>query len=70
MRARLSAHTRWAHTEDSRAATATGREAFAGRFEREVDPAGVLPPEERAVRAEQALKAYMLSLGPKRRRRV
>jgi hypothetical protein len=32
------------------------------RFEREVDPEGVLEPEERARRAEHAKKAYFLKL--------
>jgi len=32
------------------------------RFEREVDPDGVLPPEERRRRAEHARKAYFLRL--------
>ncbi len=36
---------------------------FAARFAREVDPAGVLPPEERALRAERARRAWMLKLG-------
>lgn len=33
-----------------------------GRFEREVDPAGNLPEEERRRRAEQARKAYFVNL--------
>ena len=32
------------------------------RFEREVDPDGVLDPKERARRAEHAKKAYFLKL--------
>ena len=32
------------------------------RFEREVDPDGVLPPQERAQRAEHAKKAYFARL--------
>ena len=35
---------------------------FAARFEREVDPAGILPPEERAKRADRARRAWMLQL--------
>lgn len=35
---------------------------FQARFEREVDPEGVLPPAERATRAERARRAYMLTL--------
>jgi hypothetical protein len=35
------------------------RSAFEARFEREVDPDGVLSPEERAKRARHAMKAHM-----------
>lgn len=37
-------------------------EAFAARFERQVDPNGVLPPAERARRAEAARRAYFTEL--------
>jgi hypothetical protein len=69
MRARLAAHTRWAREPDPRAATEAGRQAFLARLERDVDPAGVLPPEERAIRAEHALKAHMLAMALKRHKR-
>jgi hypothetical protein len=42
------------------------------RFEREVDPDGVLDPAKRAIRAEHAKKAYFLrlsALGAKARAR-
>lgn len=42
--------------------TTAARAKFLGRFEREVDPDGVLPPEERARRAEFAKRAYFSSL--------
>lgn len=42
--------------------TAAARKAFLARFEREVDPDGVLAPEDRAARAAAARKAYMLRL--------
>jgi hypothetical protein len=38
------------------------REAFLKRFEKEVDPDGKLPAEERRQRAEHAKRAYMLQL--------
>jgi hypothetical protein len=38
---------------------------FAARFERQVDPAGILPPEERARRADRARRAWMLQLAAK-----
>lgn len=53
--------------------TASARAAAADRFERQVDPDGVLDPVERAKRAEYAKKAYFLDLSRKgveaRRRR-
>lgn len=71
--AQVAAHTRWAHTADRQAATAPARQAFADRFERQVDPDGVLAPAERARRAQSARKAHMLRLAAKsaetRRRR-
>ncbi len=60
--ARVGAHASWANTADPTARTAPARQAFDGRFEREVDPDGTLPPEERARRAEHARKAYFTRL--------
>ncbi|MET8848069.1 hypothetical protein [Amycolatopsis sp. NPDC004625] len=59
MRARLGAHAL-----HSRGGTNTGpaREAFNSRFEREVDPDGTLPADERARRAEHARKLYFQGL--------
>lgn len=61
MRARAAAHTRWSR-EDRSTGTAKARTAFMARFEREVDPDGVLPPAERARRAESARSAYFTKL--------
>ena len=61
----LGAHESWARTPDRTARTAPGRRAFLERFEREVDPDGTLPPEERAKRAENARKAYFARLALK-----
>lgn len=47
---------------DARHTTAAGRRAFLARFEREVDPEGVLTPDERQRRADQAKNAYMRKL--------
>lgn len=65
MVARLAAHERWAHTTDRAAATAAARKAAADRFEKQVDPDGVLPPAERARRAESARKAFYTRLALK-----
>ena len=58
-RARLAANTRWSREPDRHAATAPGRRAMLEHFEREVDPEGILPPQERAKRAENARQANL-----------
>jgi hypothetical protein len=60
--ARIAAHRSWANTIDASARTANGRAAAWARFEREVDPEGVLSPEERRRRAGHARKAYFTDL--------
>ena len=65
LRAQIAAHESWAHTADRTARTAPARKAALDRFEVEVDPEGVLLPEERARRAEHARKAYFLRLALK-----
>jgi hypothetical protein len=62
LRARMAAHLLHAQIADPSAHTAPARAAFLSRFEREVDPDGVLEPQERARRAEHAKKAYFLWL--------
>ena len=56
--ARIAAHTKWANTADPAAATAPARQAFLDSFEREVDPDGTMPADERARRAEHLRKAH------------
>lgn len=65
LRARIAAHTSWANTTDRKARTAPGRAASMARFEKEVDPDGVLSPAERARRADQAMRAHMARLALK-----
>jgi hypothetical protein len=73
LRASIAAYSRWAKTPDATSATAPARRAFASRFERDVDPEGVLPPDVRARMADAAKKAYYKRLAYKsakaRRRR-
>jgi hypothetical protein len=71
LRARLAAYAMHAQ-HDTRRTSANGRAAFLARFEREVDPAGRLDPEERRRRAEQARRAYFarLSLAAAKARRA
>ncbi|MFI1994965.1 hypothetical protein [Actinoplanes sp. NPDC020271] len=61
-RARIAAHASWAKTADRTQRTALATSAFLARFERQVDPLGVLEPEVRAQMAEHARRAYMLQL--------
>lgn len=70
--ARAAAHARWAKTPDRTAASAAGRKAAEDRFERQVDPDGVLPPGERAKLAASARKAFYarLALASVRARRA
>jgi hypothetical protein len=73
LRARIAANTRWAFAADRTAATAAARAAADARFERDVDPEGLLPSEERARRAASLRKAHFsrmaLASAKKRRRR-
>lgn len=57
LRARLAAHTLHSRVDPTQH-TEPARKAFLARFEREVDPEGKLPPEERARRAEHAKRAH------------
>jgi hypothetical protein len=60
--ARLAAHESWANTADPSARTGPARRAMLDRFERQVDPDGVLSPAERARRAGHARNAYFARL--------
>jgi hypothetical protein len=62
LRHRAMAHRSWALTPDRARRTARARTAFLARFEHEVDPDGTLSPDERARRANSALRAHMLEL--------
>jgi hypothetical protein len=61
LRARIAVHTLHA-TRDARETTAAARVGFLARFEREVDPDGMLDPNERRRRAEHARRAYFARL--------
>lgn len=63
--ARLGGYVSWAHEVDPSARTAPARAAFMRRFERQVDPDGVLPEHERRRRAESARRAYYTQLSIK-----
>jgi len=64
LRARLAAYA--LHSQvDSREHLKPARRGFIERFERQVDPDGVLAPAERQRRATAALKAHMTTLALK-----
>jgi len=65
LRARAAAYALHAQGGTS---TKAGTTAFLARFDREVDPDGLLTPEERARRAGLALKSHMAKLALKRSR--
>lgn len=72
LRARIAAYRLHA-THDPRETTKKARAAFASRFEREVDPAGILSPAERTRRADAARRACFTDLAlrsSRARRRV
>ena len=50
IRASIASAERWAHVIDRSIATAPARNALRWRDEREVDPQGVLPPDQLAQR--------------------
>lgn len=60
--ARIAAATRWAHEPNRTDATKAARNAFANRFEQEVDPEGKLDPVDRARRAASLRSAYFSRL--------
>ena len=61
---RIGGLTAWAHN-DTETMVGPAHNGFRAKFEREVDPDGVLDPQERAVRADRARRAYMLTLAAK-----
>ena len=61
-RARIAAHVSWANTADRVGRTASATKSFLARFERQVDPLGVLPVEVRQRMALHARRAYMMQL--------
>lgn len=64
-RARVGAHASWAATPDVAARMAPAHAARFARFERQVDPDGVLDPADRERMAKAAERAYMLGLAAK-----
>ena len=60
-RARIAALKRWGHANGTDG-TSAARSQFLSRFEREADPDGTLPEEERAIRAARLKSAHFREL--------
>lgn len=61
LRAQVAAYARWARTPQAER-TANGKRGHAAllaRFEQELDPDGVLPPDERARQVDRLYRAHM-----------
>jgi hypothetical protein len=73
LRSQIGAHKSWAQTENRSDRTAPARQASWDRFEKLVDPEGILHPSDRAKMAQSARKAHFLRMAQKsaqvRRRR-
>jgi hypothetical protein len=61
---RIGGLTAWSR-HDAETLIGPAHRGFRARFERLVDPDGTLDPAERAIRADRAQRAHMLSLSAK-----
>lgn len=70
--ARIAAHTRWAGEPDRAAATAPARKGLEAKWAAQVDPDGVMAPDELARRVENLRQAHMqrMALASARARRA
>jgi hypothetical protein len=62
LHSRAASHVRWSRETDRTKATEPARAGMQAKFEKQVDPDGVLDPVDRARRAESARKAYYADL--------
>jgi hypothetical protein len=63
LRAEAASNVRWAFEADRAAQTQAARDAMMAKWERQVDPQGVLDPEERHRRALHLRKAHLARMG-------
>lgn len=66
LRARIASNAGWAVCPDRTAKAKNAQRGLLARFEREVDPDGVLPDDERLKRAQSARRAHMSRLAYER----
>lgn len=69
LRAQIAANTRWSRPMAREDQAAAARSALYSRLEREVDPHGELPPDERARRVHSAARALSARLNSAKTRR-
>lgn len=62
LRAQIAANTRWSRRMSREDQAAAARAAMRKRLEREVDPSGDLPPDERERRVRSAARALSAKL--------
>jgi hypothetical protein len=67
LRAVVAANDRWARTPaaERRGRAESGQAGFVAKLEKQIDPDGVLPPEELAKRVENARRAHMARIALK-----
>lgn len=68
-RGRAAALSRWAHEDDPTEAMRPAAVGFLRRFEKQVDPDNRLTPDEREKRARRLMRAHMITLAQKSRRK-
>ena len=69
VRARIAANARWSRPKARADQAAAARAAIFGRLERQVDPAGLLTPEERAALLRSAARRLCAELNAARARK-
>ncbi len=64
LRSSIAAETRWAHTStaERQRAAQRGQDGLIARLKAEIDPDGVLEPDELAMRVENLRRAHMKRL--------
>jgi hypothetical protein len=69
LRARIAANARWSRPMARSDQAAAARAAMFARLERDVDPGGMLPPEERARLVRSAARRLSAELNAARARK-
>jgi hypothetical protein len=72
LRSSIASNERWGRTPRSErvAAGERGQKGLQARFEREADPDGTMPPDERARQGNRLFRAYMSRMALARSRKA